>query len=234
MFSYSEIRKLSPIGEFRSWFLVDHICMRISPFLSAYFIDKKVRPNTITMFMILSGIVGSVFFACPNGVLKIIGIFFFYAWYVFDCSDGEVAKITKTFSKFGREMDYMAHLICHPLMNLALYFSFLQLDKYNWLLLSIVFIVYISIELVTRIIIMFSVYCLDTDISKNLCQISYFKYLIVQFTIYPNFILFFPLVYMLDFWWNINSLYILLVFVSIHVLLYVKQIFHYLAIFYHS
>lgn len=234
MLSYSEIRKMSPIGDFRSHFLVDHICMRISPILSAYFIEKKIKPNTITMFMILSGIIGSIFFACPSGISKILGIIFFYCWYIFDCSDGEVARITKTFSKYGREMDYMAHLICHPLMNLAMFCSFLQLNKYNQLLLAAIFITYISFELITRIIIMFDVYCLDKKNNPLTEQTSFFKYFIVQFSLYPNFILLFPLLYILDYYGYITSIYVLLTFVGIHFLLYIKQIWRFLLFFYRS
>ena len=45
---------------------------------------------------------------------------------MFDCSDGEVARITKRYSKFGTEIDYTAHVIDHPFIVFGFACSLLQ------------------------------------------------------------------------------------------------------------
>ena len=123
---------------------------RISPLLSWWFIKKKVAPNTITLLMIISGLIGAVLFSIPLLLCKIVGFMLFHLWFTLDCSDGEVARYTKKLSLFGREFDYMAHIINHPFFNLSLFLTYLQMGKYNVALLSIIFISFISIELIFR------------------------------------------------------------------------------------
>ena len=144
--SYKEIRTYSPMGRWNSRSVADWLCMPLSPFFSTKFVKWQLRPNTITLFMIFFGIVGSLFFALTKWEFKVLGIICYYLWYIMDCSDGEVARITKQFSTYGRDMDYWAHLTCHPLMNLALWYSYWQLDRYHEWLLAFIFIVFISME----------------------------------------------------------------------------------------
>lgn len=211
---YSDIRKISPIGDFRTKCIADLICMQLSPLFSMFFIKKNISPNFITLLMILLGLIGALLFSLPHIFLKIGGIVFFYMWYIMDCSDGEVARFTNRFSKYGKELDYMAHLICHPFMNLSIWVSFIQLNRYNIFYLSLIFIVFISLELVIRNYITFDTY-LDIMLIKKLKPNNYktvFRYVIVQFSIYPNFILLFPLFYLLDYLVSINLLIIIHIF----------------------
>lgn len=116
------------------------ISNRISPYLSFHFIQKKVKPNTITLYMIISGIIGGILFMLPNLWLKLLGTIFIHLWFILDCSDGEVARYTKTFSKFGSELDFLAHMIDHPFFCVGIALSLIQLNRYPlWLVLGIVF-----------------------------------------------------------------------------------------------
>jgi phosphatidylserine synthase len=92
-----------------------------------YFIKQKTLPNTITIYMILSGWLGAFLFAFDNIYLKIIGYLFIHLWFIFDCSDGEVARMTKTFSKMGKELDYVAHIVNHPMFAISFTISAIQL-----------------------------------------------------------------------------------------------------------
>ncbi len=235
MIKYSDIRKINPYGNFRTKFIVDYLCMPFSPYLSIFFVKKQIRPNTITLLMIISGVIGAFLFCLPIGIFKLLGLLFYYLWYILDCSDGEVARVTKTFSKYGREMDYMAHLICHPLMNLSLFISYVQLEKYNLEFLSFIFVIFISVELISRMIIMFSVYSpRENKLGSKTSPIKWYKYIVIQFAIYPNFILLFPLIYFLDFWFDINTSWILLVWLALHSIICLKQIIDFLLYFYRS
>lgn len=233
--NYSEIRKFTPIIDFRMRCIADLVCMSVSPYFSLIFIKKRIKPNTITLLMIFSGIIGAILFSFPYIMLKIIGIVFFYLWYIMDCSDGEVARATKQFSKYGRELDYMAHLICHPLMNLSLWISYIQLNIYNPLLISLIFIVFISLELIIRNYISFETYTInDSDSNVITKGKNIFKYVIVQFCIYPNSILIFPIIYVLSSFLNFNSLIILFIFLFMFIVSALRGTCSNLRKFYYS
>ena len=159
--------------------------------------------------MIFFGVVGSVFFALPGWGFKVLGIFCFYLWYVMDCSDGEVARITKQFSTYGRDMDYWAHLTCHPLMNLALWYSYLQLGRYDEWMLAFIFIVFISVEFQHRALLTFQAYHRKETGTENVDNPSMFRYIFRQMYQYPNFILLFPFIFLLEYFTEIPTFYLL-------------------------
>lgn len=230
-FTYKEIRSYTPIGNYKDRILAELVCIPISPIFTQLFLKTKVCPNTITLLMILFGVLGAIFFSFPYIFLKGLGCICFFLWYIMDCCDGEVARITKKFSKYGREMDYMAHLICHPLMNFALWLSYLQLDNSNWLIVSVIFMLNISAELVCRNYISFNTYCID-DMSESKIRCSNFKYIINQFCIFPNFILFFSVIFILGWLWHFNTLYILCIWVGLFFISTIKRTLSYLFLFY--
>ena len=231
----SNIRKLSPLNNYRYNSFSGHfISSKISPIFTYWLIKKGIKPNTITLFMIASGIIGAIMFSIPNLYFKIGGFLFFHLWFIMDCSDGEVARITKTFSKYGKEMDYMAHLINHPLMNLSLWLSYLQFNKYDDFYLGLIFISFISIELVSRSFVLFSTYLGDSKNQTDNTNRSFLKYIVIQFSIYPNFILIFPIFIIAEYFFDYNSLYVLLAWFAIFTILLLKQTYKRLIFFYNS
>lgn len=233
--TYSDIREVSPMNDYRTRALADLLCMQVSPFFSIFFIHKKITPNVITLMMIAFGCIGSVLFVLPYGLSKIAGFVCFYLWYIMDCSDGEVARKMKIFSTYGKEMDYMAHLICHPLMNFALWLSYIQLGKYDEFWLAVIFIGFISFELVNRNLIAFGGYLkIGGNGQGSSFRPGFLKYCLMQWLIYPNFILIFPLLFILDWFWGINSFYLLCIWFCIFGLLAIRGIQKYLLLFLRS
>ncbi len=106
--------------------LVDAYSCLLSPLVTRLCLRLGLIPNLITLLMMASGIIGGILFALPSIWFKAAGLIFIHLWYVFDCSDGEVARITKRFSRFGTEIDYTAHVLCHPVMLFGFACSFLQ------------------------------------------------------------------------------------------------------------
>ena len=208
--------------------------MLFSPFFSIYFIRWHIRPNMVTLFMIIFGILGAILFTLPYGICKIIGFICFHLWYIMDCSDGEVARHTKTFSNYGREMDFMAHLICHPAMNLSLWITYIQIDQFSPLWVSFIFISFISLELVNRNLIAFDIY-LHKDETNQLASITppLYNYIIRQIVNYPNFILIFPLFTILNWFQILNSLWILIIWFIIFSFCVLRNIQKHLTRFYH-
>ena len=196
------------------------ISQRISPYLSSMYIKKKIIPNKITIHMILSGIIGAILFSLPNIIAKIFGAIFIHLWFVLDCSDGEVARYTKTFSKFGKEIDYMAHLINHPLFGMALFLSLLQLGRYNpSYLFMLVFLSNFAdygIRNLTKLNVIEEMKEeRNTEGNSEEGKFWNIKRIILFaasiFTLYPNFILFGVLVYFVDFYIGTNILYVYLI-----------------------
>lgn len=85
----------------------------VSPYLSALCVKKRMIPNTITLLMIPTALTASFLFSINNFFCKIIGALLFHIWFAIDMSDGQVARFTSTFSKYGEELDYIVHHVCH-------------------------------------------------------------------------------------------------------------------------
>ncbi|WP_300901437.1 CDP-alcohol phosphatidyltransferase family protein [uncultured Bacteroides sp.] len=234
-----EIKDLSKsrITDIRKGMLAGHMCRPLSPYLSAIFIQKGISPNMVTLMMIGWGILGSLLFAVPNIYCKIVGYVCFYLWFTMDLSDGEVARTTHKFSTYGKEMDYMAHLICHPLMNIAMWLTYLQANKYDEFMLACIFMTIISVELVMRNLISFDSYLGNTKrggTQQNLP--SYFRYLINQSVLYPNFILVFTLFTICDYIHDFafQTVYLLLTWVTFFLLVTLKEYLARLTHYYKS
>jgi len=212
-----EIKKaknLSLKTYFLSSFLISN---RISPYISSIYIKKKVVPNTITLHMIYSGIIGAIFFSLPNIYLKVVGALFIHLWFILDCSDGEVARYTKTFSKFGKELDYMAHLINHPLFGLSFFISLMQFERYNIYNLAILILLSNFLEYLNRNLITLNL-VLQLKEQKQIVSNNdkwtlkrIILFFVNIFTIYPNLILFGVIIYFIDYFIGSNILYLYLV-----------------------
>lgn len=201
---YSQIRKeyQSKYG-LHSVFVDAYTCM-LSPFVTKLALKCGWKPNTVTIGMILCGILGAFLFALPLTATKILGIVFIHLWFIFDCSDGEVARITKTFSQYGKEIDYMAHAINHPLFMFAFTITLYQWDLLNKALLIIMFLIVISDFLIRMNYTFLHIESLKETAQKNqnvtndnkIKKVIYFA--INFFVQLPNFCLIFPIVLLLS------------------------------------
>ena len=202
---YKDIRKstkIKPINQ--EVFFAYFFGRRLSPFFVNIFLNLKIKPNTVTVYMIIAGIIGAILFAFDNIWFKFTGYIFMLLWLILDCVDGEVARITKVFSKFGEELDYIAHIINHPIFNIALLISLIQLNKYNIMFVSMVSIILISSNLVSRnLLSMYTIFELKVKSKKVISNKRklyrvIISYLIGVLTQYPNFVLIFPILYFVD------------------------------------
>jgi len=202
---YKEIRKITKIKPInQEVFFAYFFGRRLSPFFVNVFLNLKIKPNTVTVYMIIAGIIGAMLFVFGNIWFKFTGYIFMLLWLILDCADGEVARITKIFSKFGKELDYIAHIINHPIFNIAFLISLIQLNKYNIMFVSMVSIVLISSNLVSRNLLSMYTIFEFREKSKNVVTKKkklyrlIISYLIGFLTQYPNFVLIFPILYFVD------------------------------------
>lgn len=217
-----EIKKTKNYPELKYDFLCGYLISdRISPYLSAIFIRKKVKPNKITLYMIYSGILGGILFSLPNVYLKLLGALFIHLWFILDCSDGEVARFTRTFSKCGREIDLIAHIINHPLFGFSMFMSLMQLGRYNVYLLAALIFTNVLMDSMHRNLLTLNILA-DSKIcaapqpaeshKKSLKdKVSIF---IKLFSIHPNLVLFGVIIYFVDYLTGSN---ILLAYIALYV-----------------
>ncbi len=193
------------------------ISNRVSPYFSYYFIQKKVKPNTITLFMIISGVFGGLLFMLPSLWWKVLGALLIQLWFIFDCSDGEVARYTKTFSKYGSELDYLAHLIDHPFFCIAFGLSLIQLDQYSPIFITLVAASCLVLDSYTRNLITLEKFTDEpaeanqvASIQETMTPKNWLKMVFNTFLFFPNVILFGVIVYFIDYFFHTPLLLLLL------------------------
>lgn len=193
----------------KNFLIAYFVSQRFSPFFSAFYIKRRITPNTITLHMILSGIIGGLLFVFPDMRIKFLGMLFMQIWFILDCSDGEVARKTKVFSKFGQELDYLAHIIDHPIFTIALCISILQKNIYSSNFVISLFALNIILDFYNRSIFKLNIIKdlkedkedknkVEENISKNNILKEIALFFLNVFIVYPNFILFSSIFYFIN------------------------------------
>jgi hypothetical protein len=160
--------------------------------------------------MILSGLLGAALFAVDNVAVKVAGYVFIQLWFVMDCSDGEVARITKDFSRYGTEMDYLAHVLTHPAFQISFLVSAIQLYAQQGvapIALILIFSAMAIVELMIRAMLGLQLICRYKEAEHTPAAVPapapgkgrLIRNLFIDaIYIYPNVALFFPIVYFFD------------------------------------
>lgn len=238
-----EIKKLLKLQynrpKFRDNILADNFpCGQLGRECSVWFIRHNISPNFVTMLMIIFGIAGSILFAIPDLWCKIAGYLCWIMWYTMDNSDGQVARFTKRFSKYGTHMDFIAHLIDHPLMNIAIWLTILQINGSNIFWVSLCSITVISCEMILRNFTSFQHQMGkdgDTACSQAPTAPGVIKYILIQLTLFPNIIVLFSWIFIVGF--ALNSQIIIYIFYGWTIFFLsctIKQILKTLMHFYRS
>ena len=71
----------------------------------------NITPNQLTFAAIIMGIIGACFYAQGLPLYFIIGALFYMMFNIFDCSDGQLARIKKNGTHSGRIVDGLADYI---------------------------------------------------------------------------------------------------------------------------
>lgn len=234
-----DLRKATPLKKYYDGPLCVLICRYLSPIISIPAIRNNIHPNVITLLMVISGIIGGILFMLPVIELKAISILFYILWFVFDCSDGEVARFTNTFSKYGKELDWMAHLACHSLLVFGILLNYILKEDAIALTISLLSLAFIASELINRCLIAMNfVECIEsnnTSISPSLIS-RILHYPSNQLFYFPNFVLFYPILFVVDdilnlsvaktvyiVWASLYVLYTLLMYFRILRLMYIRR-----------
>ena len=95
-------RKCENINDPIDTHIVDYVAM----VFSKLFIALHIIPNVVTVLSGLSGVAGGVVLSLNRGLgMDLLGVLLVFLSAVFDASDGQVARLTKHYSRLGRMLD---------------------------------------------------------------------------------------------------------------------------------
>lgn len=233
--NYKNIRNITSNISWYERNLSEHLCMSLSPLVSILFIKKGIKPNTVTLLMLICGIIAPLLLMVDNIYIQCISSFLFVLWFIFDCSDGEVARFTKTFSKHGRDLDFLSHISCHSLFVMAMWKLFAYQNEYI-LPLSLFFFALLASEMFYRMSVLYSVYIDSTEINNTEKVIKHklLDNILTNLTYFPNFVVFFPALYCISCIIKINILPFFLALFFIYIIVKVKSYILMIIRFYNS
>ncbi len=82
-----------------------HVLRKISPYFTKFFVEHQISANQVSSFSVLFGIVGDLLFVFGNYPLMLLGCVFFQFHHLFDCVDGEIARVTDDITLGGRYLE---------------------------------------------------------------------------------------------------------------------------------
>jgi phosphatidylglycerophosphate synthase len=82
-----------------------HVLRKVTPYFTKFFIEHNVTANQVSSLSVLFGIVGDLLFVFGNYPLMILGCVIFQFYHLFDCVDGEIARVTSNVSLGGRYLE---------------------------------------------------------------------------------------------------------------------------------
>ena len=99
--SVKSARKCENLNDPIDNYVLDYVAM----FFSKIFIKLHFIPNVITLLSGLVGVAGGILLIFDSLVLDIVGVILICFSVIFDVCDGQVARLTKRYSNFGRTLD---------------------------------------------------------------------------------------------------------------------------------
>ena len=97
-----------------------HFIEYIAMMFSRLFIKLHIIPNVVTVLSAVVGVAGGILLCLDLPVPDIIGALLIILAAVFDASDGQVARLTKHYSNFGRTLDGFADFLVYFSIYIAI------------------------------------------------------------------------------------------------------------------
>jgi phosphatidylglycerophosphate synthase len=119
---------------------LDLFVYRIISFLFVKAIyPTNITPNQLSIASLITGITSGIFFAIGTAESYIIAAILYSIYYLFDLSDGQVARLKKNGTRLGRVIDGLSDYLTHIAIYLGLAIGFIVSGSENiiitWLLL---------------------------------------------------------------------------------------------------
>lgn len=186
-------------------------------------VKRNINPNFLTLMMLVTVLIAIPFFLFDNIILLILGFLIIQFFEIFDDADGIVARGTNQLSPYGEQLDYLMHLICHPIMICV--FSYNIYNHLNENVFSFISNEYLMIILACVFIIFEYIYRINIDL-ESLSNLrlnkkkerdgknGILKCIWRSFSSFPVFMQLFPIFLIIDSIFKINiSIYIFIFFI---------------------
>lgn len=127
--------------------LDQYVTERIAMVFSRIFAKFHVKPNAISIFSAILGVVAACLFIPHNICINVAGCFLIIFSYIMDCCDGQVARLTKQGSINGRFIDG----VCDSIVYVSIYISlavrmcfdniwFTDVSWFPWIIIVVVLV----------------------------------------------------------------------------------------------
>ena len=101
-----------------SWY-GEYFVNHFSIYLSYFLWKVGISANAVTIAMGAAGLIGSVCMVFDRLWLTIAGAILWQLWFVLDCVDGEVARLSHRTSLLGVYLDRLTHIFVNPTLSLS-------------------------------------------------------------------------------------------------------------------
>jgi len=126
-----KIKQTLKSAETEDW-LDLHVVRPLCYYLALGFAKLDIHPNTVTILSMIIGAGSAVFFGCASYhyagmhglILNIVAILMLCLADIFDCTDGQLARMTGKKSRTGRILDGMAGFVWFVPIYLAMVYRF--------------------------------------------------------------------------------------------------------------
>ena len=122
--SVLDARKCENLNDPIDNYVLDYVAM----FFSRIFIKLGIIPNVITLLSGLVGVAGGILLIFDTLVLNIVGVLLIILSVIFDVCDGQVARLTKRYSNFGRTLDGLMDSLVYVSIYVALCFRLFSVN----------------------------------------------------------------------------------------------------------
>lgn len=144
-YSYKDIKKSFPKEKERfesSFSRVFHI-RPISFLVTVPLVNRGITPYAISVLSIYVALMSFLFLCIPTAVTRVIGGVLVPIWNILDCVDGNIARTTNKFAKYGSVIDAISGYYINALLPIGLGVAAFNIGD-NYLGISPVFFLFIG------------------------------------------------------------------------------------------
>jgi len=104
-------------------FISNYFYQQIAFYITTLLVKTKITPNNITILSLLTGLLSA--FSLYMGYLY-LAIFLLNISFIFDCIDGQIARVKKLHSEFGMWLDNITDRVVENIILIAMFFALLD------------------------------------------------------------------------------------------------------------
>jgi len=117
MTNAESIRRTAEIEEITNWYFVHPLASRLVPL----FAKARITPNAVSIAGMLFGIAaGLAYYRYREPGCTLAGFLLMVAWHVMDGADGQLARLTRSYSHFGKVLDGISDTVTFVAVYTAL------------------------------------------------------------------------------------------------------------------